>query len=240
MNLYVLPAGPIETNAYLLTEPSRGEAVLIDAPGGVWAEVEPILSEEKCRLVELWLTHGHWDHMQGAAEVVRATGARVRAHPDDRPMIETPEIMKRFMMPGHELEPVKVDAWLKAGEIIAALGTTAEVRHVPGHCPGNVLFYFAPTIASATAKASAVSTSSRPRASRGAKADRSTGFAFVGDALFAGSVGRTDLPGGNFAVLEKSIRSQIYTLPDGTKIFPGHGPETTVGEEKQGNPYVAG
>jgi hydroxyacylglutathione hydrolase len=211
MNIHVLPAGPIETNAYLLTEPARGEAVLVDAPGAVWAEVEPILRDEKCRLVELWLTHGHWDHMQGAAEVVRATGARVRAHADDRPLIETPEVMKRFMLPGQELEPVKVDAWVQPGETIAVLGSTAEVRHVPGHCPGNVLFYLQPA-----------------------------GLAFVGDALFAGSVGRTDLPGGDFAVLEKSIRSQIYTLPDATRVFPGHGPDTTVGEEKRSNPYVAG
>jgi glyoxylase-like metal-dependent hydrolase (beta-lactamase superfamily II) len=211
MHIHVLPAGPIQTNAYLLTEPARGEAVLIDAPGGVWAEVEPILRKEKCRLVELWLTHGHWDHMQGGAEVVRATGARVRAHAADRPLIETPEVMKRFMMPGQELEPVKVDAWLQPGETLAALGLTFEVRHVPGHCPGNVLFYI-----------------------------ESGGLAFVGDALFAGSVGRTDLPGGDFMTLEKSIRSQIYTLPDETRVFPGHGPDTTVGEEKRSNPYVAG
>jgi hydroxyacylglutathione hydrolase len=231
MNIHVLPAGPIETNAYLLTEPARGEAVLIDAPGDVWAEVEPILRKEKCQLVELWLTHGHWDHMQGGAEVVRATGARVRAHAADRPMIETPEIMKRFLMPGQELEPVKVDAWVKQGEIISALGTTAEVRHVPGHCPGNVLFYFAPTGAPANLSAVASAT---------AEASAKQGVAFVGDALFAGSVGRTDLPGGDFAILEKSIRSQIYTLPDATKVFPGHGPDTTVGEEKRSNPYVSG
>jgi glyoxylase-like metal-dependent hydrolase (beta-lactamase superfamily II) len=229
MHIHILPAGPIETNAYLLTEPARGEAVLIDAPGDVWAEVEPILRKEKCRLVELWLTHGHWDHMQGAAEVVRATGARVRAHTADRPLIETPEVMKRFMMPGQELEPVKVDAWVGPGEIIAALGTTAEVRHVPGHCPGNVLFYFLPADLSAIASAPAEAS---------AKAD--PGLAFVGDALFAGSVGRTDLPGGDFEVLENSIRSQIYTLPDATRVFPGHGPDTTVGEEKRSNPYVAG
>ncbi len=230
MHIHTLPAGPIETNAYLLTEPARGEAVLIDAPGNVWAEVEPILRKEKCRLVELWLTHGHWDHMQGGAEVVRATGARVRAHPADRPLIETPEVMKRFMMPGQELEPVKVDAWLQPGETIPALGLTFEVRHVPGHCPGNVLFYLRPSVSSAEALS----------LSNGANEGAPAGLAFVGDALFAGSVGRTDLPGGDFAGLEKSIRSQIYTLPDATRVFPGHGPDTTVGGEKRNNPYVAG
>jgi len=209
MNIHVLPAGPIETNAYLLTEPSRGEAVLIDAPEAIWAEVEPVLRREKCRLGELWITHGHWDHTQGAAGVVRATGARVRAHADDRVLIETPEVMKRFMGEELHLEAVNVDAWVKQGDKLAALGAIAEIRHVPGHSLGNVLFYFA-----------------------------AAGAAFVGDALFAGSVGRTDLPGGSFEVLEKSIRTQIYTLPGSTRIFPGHGPETSVAEEKKHNPYV--
>jgi glyoxylase-like metal-dependent hydrolase (beta-lactamase superfamily II) len=210
VNLHVLPAGPIQTNAYLLTAPERGEAVLIDAPDEVWEQVEPILEKEKCSLNELWLTHGHWDHIQGGAEVVRKTGARVRAHPADRPMIETPEIMERFMGEQLSLEPIAVDSWLAAGERLTMLGSSVEVRHVPGHCPGNVLFYF-------------------PDA----------GAAFVGDALFAGSIGRTDLPGGSFAALERAIRTQIYTLPDETLVYPGHGPDTTVGAEKSTNPYVS-
>jgi len=211
VNLHVLPAGPIQTNAYLLTAPERGDAVLIDAPGDVWADVEAILRAEKCRLAELWITHGHWDHTQGGAEVVRATGAKVFAHPADRMLIETPEVMKRFLGEELNLEPIRVDRWLAQGDRLAALGMTAEVRHVPGHCPGNVLFYFA-----------------------------AAGAAFVGDALFAGSVGRTDLPGGSFDTLEKSIRDQIYTLPGGTAIYPGHGADTTVEAERATNPYVSG
>ena len=211
MNLHVLPAGPIGTNAYLLTAPERGEAVLIDAPGDIWAEIKPILAAEKCRLVELWLTHGHWDHMQGAAEVVRETKAKVRAHADDRVLYETPEVMNRFLGADAKLEPVFPDVWVKQGDIFDALGTKFEVRHVPGHCPGNILFY------QPSAKA-----------------------AYVGDALFAGSVGRTDFPGGSMPQLEDSIRRQIYTLSDETIVYPGHGPATTVGTEKQGNPYVSG
>jgi hydroxyacylglutathione hydrolase len=210
VKLYVLPAGPIQTNAYLLTEAARGEAVLIDAPGAIWAEIEPILRADGVKLTEVWLTHGHWDHTQGAAEVVRATGAKVRAHRDDQPMIETPEIMKRFMGMELKLEPVTVDAWVGQGDRLSALGQDIEVRHVPGHCPGNVLFHF-------------------PAART----------AFVGDALFNGSIGRTDLPGGSFELLEKSIREQIYTLPAETVVFPGHGPKTTVGAERSGNPHVS-
>jgi hydroxyacylglutathione hydrolase len=211
VNLHVLPAGPIQTNAYLLTAPERGEAVLIDAPGEVWADVGPILRQAKCQLVELWLTHGHWDHTQGGAEVVRETGVKVRAHRDDRPMIETPEIMERFMGERMNLEPIHVDLWVAQGDRFDALGTTVEVRHVPGHCPGNVLYYLA-----------------------------TQNSAFVGDALFNGSIGRTDLPGGDFAQLEKSIRDQIYTLPPDTVIFSGHGPKTTVANERAHNPYVSG
>ncbi|HUR60261.1 MAG TPA: MBL fold metallo-hydrolase [Opitutaceae bacterium] len=211
MNLHVLPAGPIQTNAYLLTAPLRGEAVLIDAPGGIWALIAPILQREKCRLTELWLTHGHWDHTQGGAEVVRQTKAKVRAHFDDRAMIETPEVMERFMGERMNLEAVHVDTWVKQDDKYEALGVAVEVRHVPGHCPGNVLFYFA-----------------------------TLGGAFVGDALFNGSIGRTDLPGGDFEMLERSIRQQIYTLPDATVVFPGHGPKTTVGDEKAHNPHVSG
>jgi hydroxyacylglutathione hydrolase len=235
--LHILPAGPIGTNAYLLTEPTLGEAVLIDAPGGVWADVQPILREEKCRLKELWITHGHWDHTQGAAEIIRATQAKVRAHADDRVLIETPDVMKRFMDQDLRLEPVKVDAWVTQGDKLAAFGATVEVRHVPGHCPGNVLFYFMPSMTQPTKEGMSSVASAKEDADSNWLA---MGAAFVGDAIFAGSVGRTDLPGGDFALLENSIRAQIYTLPDATVLFPGHGPATTVEEEKASNPYVAG
>lgn len=211
MKLHVLPSGPIETNGFLLTDAARGEAVLIDAPGDIWALVEPILAREKCRLVELWLTHGHWDHIQDAAKVVRASGAKVRGHAADRVFFDTPQIMSAFLSSRITLEPISVDYWVAQGDRFEALGRSVEVRHVPGHCPGNVLFYFS-----------------------------SVGAAFVGDALFAGSVGRTDLPHGSQAQLLQAIREQIYTLPDDTAVYPGHGAATTVGAEKRGNPYVRG
>lgn len=211
MKLHVLPAGPIQTNAYLLLAPERGEAVLIDAPAGIWDQIAPLLQKENCTLRELWLTHGHWDHTQGGAEVVRASQAKVRAHRDDQRMIETPEIMERFMGERMNLEPIHVDHWIAQGDRLEILGTQVEVRHVPGHCPGNVLFYFAAQHA-----------------------------VFVGDALFNGSIGRTDLPGGDFEQLERSIREQIYTLPPETVVFAGHGPKTTVANEQATNPYVSG
>ncbi len=211
LKIHVLPAGPIETNAYLLTDAARGEAVLVDAPGEVWAEVKPILAREGCKLTELWITHGHWDHMQGAAELVKQTGARVSAHPDDKVLLETPGVMEVFLPGTIRLAPVKTDRWVKQGEVIEALGRKWELRHVPGHCPGSVLFWC-----------------------------EAEGVAFTGDAIFQGGVGRTDFPGGSMAVLEKSIREQIYTLPAQTTLYPGHGDATSVAVEKASNPFVRG
>jgi hydroxyacylglutathione hydrolase len=211
VKVHSLPAGPIQTNAYLLTDTARGEAVLVDAPSGIWSIVEPILKREGSRLSLLLLTHGHWDHTQGAAEVVRKSGAKVLAHAADRPLIETPEVMRPLLLPGITVEPVKVDRWLSDGEAIDVLGDKVAVGHVPGHCPGSLSFYF---------PGSAV--------------------VFSGDALFKEAVGRTDLPGGSFDELENSIRTRLYTLPEETIVYPGHGGPTTVGDEKAGNPYVSG
>jgi len=211
MRLHVVPAGPLQTNAYLLTAPELHEAVLIDAPGGIWEEIGPLLASEQCRLRELWLTHGHWDHTQGGADVVQATQAKVRAHRNDQVLIENPEVMELFVIPGVRLGPLKIDEFVTQGQRWTALGQTVEVRHVPGHCPGNVLYYLAGMSA-----------------------------AFVGDALFHSSIGRTDLPGGSREVLERSIREQIFTLPDDTVVYPGHGPETTVEAERATNPVVHG
>jgi hydroxyacylglutathione hydrolase len=209
VNVHVLPAGPILTNGYLLTAPDRREAVLIDAPEGIWDLAGPLLRAEGCRLTVLLLTHGHWDHTQGAAQVVRNSGALVYAHADDRPLIETPEVMRPLLLPGIVVEPVAVDRWLTDGEVIDLLGDRVAVGHVPGHCPGSLSFHFA-----------------------------GAGIAFPGDALFKGNIGRTDLPGGDFGQLERSIRTRLYTLPDATALFPGHGEPTTVGAEKAGNPHV--
>jgi len=210
VKIHVLPSGPIQTIGYLLTESTLNEAVLVDAPGDIVEKIKPLLAREGCTLKELWLTHGHWDHTQEAAKVKREFAVQVRAHLADQSLIETPESMEEFMGAKLGLEPVKIDAFVGQGDRLTALGREFAVRHVPGHCPGNVLFY------SAAAKA-----------------------VFVGDALFSSGVGRWDLPGGNFEVLAKAIREQIYTLPEDTVVFPGHGPRTTVGHEKKDNPFVS-
>ena len=209
MKVHTIPSGMIQTNAYLLTDQEKGEAILIDAPGEIWAKIKPLLEEADLNLSALWITHGHWDHTQGGAEVVRETQAKVLAHAADRPLIETPEIMEGFMGEKLGLEGIHVDQWVSQGDKLTQFDEAIEVRHVPGHCPGNIMFVF-------------------PQANQ----------AFVGDAIFAGSIGRTDLPGGSFEELAHSIRQQIYTLPDSMILLPGHGPATQVGVEKQTNPHV--
>ena len=209
LKLHLLPAGPIGTNGYLLSDAARREAVLVDAPEGIWGLVAPILAAEGCTLSELWLTHGHWDHMQGAAEVLEATGAKASAHPEDRALLETPELMEAFLPFPTRLAPVRVARWVRHGDRIKALGLTWEIRHVPGHCPGSVLYWCA-----------------------------EEGLAFSGDTILMGGIGRTDFPGCSFAQLARSIREQIYTLPDDTLLLPGHGDPTRVGTEKQENSEV--
>jgi len=200
--------GPIGTNAFLLWEENGGEAVLIDAPPYCAAEVNEILNENQLVLVGIWLTHGHWDHMAGAHELAE-DGMEIIGHEDDRIMFENPALMSTFSIPGLELKPINITRWVKDEDQLDLWGRTVLVMHCPGHCPGNVAFLFS---------------------------DES--ICFVGDVIFHGSVGRTDLPGGDVSKLEDSIRNKIYSLPDDTVLAVGHGPDTTVGKEKVSNPFV--
>jgi glyoxylase-like metal-dependent hydrolase (beta-lactamase superfamily II) len=210
MEIHTLPAGPIQTNAYLVLDRDAARAVLIDAPHGVWSEVSAALADAGARLEALLLTHAHWDHT-GDAAAIQATGVPVYAHEADRPLYENPAIQEIFSMPGFSIPSVLMDHAVAHGDRLELVGHSIEVRHVPGHSAGNVLFHF-PAL----------------------------GAAFVGDAIFAGSVGRTDFPGCSMAELERSIRTQIYTLPPETRLLPGHGPATTVSRERATNPFVSG
>ena len=155
------------------------------------------------------LTHAHVDHIEGVALLVRATGAPVYVHPAERNWYARAAEQARFF--GVELEqPPSPDRELQGGDVLVLGGTRLEVRHVPGHTPGHVILY-----------------------------DAVAAVAFVGDVVFQGSIGRTDLPGGSHRQLLDAIRSQVLTLPDDTVLYPGHGPETTVGRERVGNPFLA-
>ena len=200
--------GPIGTNAFLVWEENGADAVLIDAPPDAKSTIEPILKSRGLRLSALWLTHGHWDHMAGAAELTSGD-MTVLGHKNDIELFENPQCMSSFAMPGMDFQPIQVTQWVSDGDKLDLFGKEVDVLHVPGHCPGNVAFYLP-----------------------------SKGWCFVGDAIFAGSIGRTDLPGGDFATLEKSIKEKLYALPGSTTLHPGHGPDTTVEREMATNPFV--
>ena len=182
--------------------------MLIDAPPFARDSVEEVLERQKIKLKSIWLTHGHWDHMGGVADF-DTNELEIIGHRNDQIMFEQPGIMSTFAIPGLELKPVQITRWVEHGDNLDLWGRKVEVRHCPGHCPGNVVFWVK-------------------------EAQR----CFVGDVIFAGSVGRSDLPGGDFSTLENSILDSIYTLPDETLLHPGHGEDTEVGREKISNPFV--
>ncbi|MEN8005508.1 MAG: MBL fold metallo-hydrolase [Candidatus Krumholzibacteriota bacterium] len=213
----VLPVGPLQMNAVLLTgKGSDGdEAILID-PGEEPARLLAAIEASGCTLKALLATHGHFDHVGAAAAVQKVHDLPLRCHDQDLPLIdEMPSIQMAYGFPASAIPNCLPD--LADGTEIPFAGGVIEVRHVPGHSPGQVMFVLP-----------------RPRTGPG------PGCAIVGDCLFAGSIGRTDLPGGDFSTLEKSIRERIYTLPDDTVVVSGHGPDTTVGREKSSNPFVQG
>ncbi|WP_269526720.1 MBL fold metallo-hydrolase [Coraliomargarita parva] len=199
---------PIGTNAFALIAPERKECVIIDAPQEAYSWAQAVAEKHDCKIVALILTHGHWDHMLDGHKFAEA-GIPTYGHKADKIMFASPEIMASFSMPGMTMPAVPIDHWIDEGDKLKLLGVEMEIRHVPGHCPGNILVYVP-----------------------------SEGVAFVGDAIFAGSIGRCDLPGGDFAQLSDAIRTRIYSLPQDTKLYPGHGPETDVETESLTNPYV--
>jgi glyoxylase-like metal-dependent hydrolase (beta-lactamase superfamily II) len=214
--LAALPVGPLQMNAVLLT--GKGlegpEVVLID-PGEEPERLLKIIADSGGTLKGLWATHGHFDHVGSAAAIQEVHDLPLRCHADDLPLIrEMPAIQNAYGFPASPVPRCQAD--LSDGTTLPFAGGAIGVRHVPGHSPGQVMFVLPPSGGSGP------------------------GVAIVGDCLFAGSIGRTDLPGGDFGTLEKSIRERIYTLPDDTRVVSGHGPETTVGREKASNPFVRG
>lgn len=199
---------PIGTQCYLVLNHALRSLAVFDAPLQARETVARVLRETGYAPAGLYLTHGHWDHTLDAP-ALRSEGFQAFAHDRDRRLFEEPHLMAGFALPDTALVPLTVDRWLAHGDHLEVCGSPVEVRHVPGHSAGSILFWF-----------------------------KDKDWAVAGDAVFQGSIGRTDLPGGSFEQLEASIREQIYTLPDAVTLYPGHGPPTTVGHEALHNPFV--
>ena len=200
-----LTLGPLATNCYVVrADAASVEAVVVD-PSGPVADVRPALASVGARCAAILVTHGHFDHIGGLAQLAEETGAPVHAPAAERALLEHPE---RFTPPGIDVRPWTPDVLLEGGERLDLAGMRFDVLSVPGHSPGHLAY-------------------------------ATEGNVFSGDVLFVGSVGRTDLPGGDWGMLVSSIRSLVAALPAETAVHPGHGPSTTLEAELATNPFLA-
>lgn len=209
--IHTFSGGGFGENGYLVEDEEGGLGVVID-PGAAAASMARALRDRELELAAIFLTHAHLDHVEGVP-VVRETApeAPIYLHAEDRRLYEGVEAQARaFDLP--ELGPLPPpDRTFSHGEPVTFGGLEFGVRHAPGHSPGHVILHL------------------------GAE-----DVCFVGDVVFAGAIGRADLVGGDLGQLMSSIRSQVLTLPDETRLLSGHGPETTVGWERKTNPFIVG
>ncbi len=205
----IVPVTAFEQNCSLVWDRHSREAVAID-PGGDIERLLTAIEEEALKLCAIWLTHGHIDHAAGAPALSRAVGSVPIVGPHRGDAFWLQGLPQQAQMFGFShAEAFTPDQWLEDGESVTVGSLRFEVRHVPGHTPGHVVFY-------------------QPEAR----------LAFVGDVLFAGSIGRTDFPGGDHAALIHGIRHKLFPLGDDVRFVSGHGPMSTFGEERRYNPFV--
>ena len=203
---------PVQAHCFVVSDDS-GEAVIIDN-GRCYAEeykaLERYVQTESLHVIEQWLTHAHFDHMLGVGEAYQRYGAGVRFHQPDSYLYKDPGGQMRMLF-GSEFpcRPAPVIGGFSEEEELVLGHHSFRVIFTPGHTPGGVCFYC-----------------------------EEEKILFSGDSLFANSIGRTDLPGGDFQLLSQSLREKLMVLPEDVIVFPGHGPYTSIGKEKESNPYL--
>lgn len=200
-------------NTYAVYDPKAGKCVIVD-PGMINTEEENaivnFIERNNLTVTNIINTHLHVDHAVGVSFAKKRFGVPVLGHKDDEFLGKRLQMQADAFGIMEKIEDVSIDTYLKEGDIIKVGSGKLEVLHVPGHSPGSIALY-----------------------------DKEDDFVITGDALFQGSVGRTDLPGGNGTQLIKAIRENLLPLPDSTVVYPGHGPATTIGRERAANPFLA-
>jgi glyoxylase-like metal-dependent hydrolase (beta-lactamase superfamily II) len=211
MLLETRDAPPFYKNGYVLACERTREGVIID-PGDEVDLLLHVVAEQKLNIREILLTHAHVDHVSGTARAKAVTGARIALHRDDLPLYEAAPQQATFF--GIDLGALPaVDDFYDLSAPLTFGTCEVHVLHTPGHTPGGVCLLVGPS---------------------GQPGTR----VFAGDTLFAGSIGRTDLPGGDFDTLIGSIRGVLFKLQDDVDVYPGHGPRTTIGQERRTNPFL--
>jgi glyoxylase-like metal-dependent hydrolase (beta-lactamase superfamily II) len=210
-----IPVGMLQCNCSIIGDPRTHEAIVVD-PGDEVERILSLLGRYKLQVKAIVSTHAHIDHVGGLAKLYQYTGAPVMMHSDDLPLYHGMEMQAAFlgMRPP---EVVEVHQLLKEGDVLHWGNFLANVIHTPGHTPGSVSL-FLPT--------------------EGGNATLSKPQLYAGDTLFAGSIGRTDLWGGSFEQIIESLKDKLLQLPDSTIVHPGHGPSTTIGHERDSNPFL--
>ena len=229
--------GPAQTNAYLIADSETKEAAVID-PSWDGLIILEAAQKRGWRIGHLWYTHAHFDHIGGAGAIADALNPLplVALHPNDHVLWRAGGGGALF---GFDIDPGPEPTIDFVHGMKLRLGSVEfEIRFTPGHTTGHCILY----VANPRAERSEP-TGERSRSALHLETSQETlsaekGVCFCGDLIFAGSVGRTDFPGGDWDTLVKSIKEQVFTLPDETRLLPGHGQETTVGEEKRSNPFV--
>tara|TARA_B100001109_G_scaffold216902_1_gene186465 strand:- start:16 stop:672 length:657 start_codon:yes stop_codon:yes gene_type:complete len=205
----IIPVTPLQQNCSVVWKDGSKIAVVID-PGGDLPNIENFIQEQGLTLSKIFITHGHLDHAGGAFELAQKYGVEIEGpHKEDEFLVSTLEEQAKRF----GLDAAKnfiPNRWLVEGDQIDIDGEKLDVYHCPGHTPGHVIFH-------------------HPESK----------LAIVGDVLFQGSIGRTDLPGGNTQDLLDAIRDKLWPLGDDVTFVPGHGPISTFGQERRTNPYVA-
>ncbi|MEW6165900.1 MAG: MBL fold metallo-hydrolase [Pseudomonadota bacterium] len=209
LDCFVLPVTPFAQNCTLLWDTDTRRAAVVD-PGGDVDDILAAVAERQLGVEKLLLTHGHIDHVGGAAALAARLNVPIEGpqRADAFWLDQLPEQCRMFGFP--HTAPLAPDRWLEDGDTVTVGGLTLDVIHTPGHTPGHVCFIHAPAR-----------------------------LAIVGDVLFAGSIGRTDFPRGNHADLIHAIRHKLFPLGDDFAFVPGHGPMSTFGAERQDNPFVS-
>ncbi len=208
MILETFPVGRLQCNCSILGDEETREAMVID-PGDEIGRIVKTLERHKLKVKTIVVTHAHIDHIGGAKKLHDLTGAPVHMNTNDSDLYAMLETQAAWIGMAHAPERGPIDVALNDGDTLAVGASAGTVLHTPGHTQGSVSLYF-------------------PNEMR----------LFAGDTLFQGSIGRTDLPGGNTRQILQSIHDKLLMLPDDTIVIPGHGGLTTIGEEREGNPFL--